>query len=68
FAAYEKAYPELAAEFTPRMNGGLPEAWESATQKFITDLQANPAKIATRKASQTTLNAYGPLLPELLGG
>lgn len=68
FAAYEKAYPELAAEFTRRMSGGLPEAWESATQKFINDLQANPAKIATRKASQNTLNAYGPLLPELLGG
>lgn len=50
------------------MSGGLPEAWESATQKFINDLQANPAKIATRKASQNTLNAYGPLLPELLGG
>ncbi len=50
------------------MSGGLPETWESATQKFINDLQANPAKIATRKASQNTLNAYGPLLPELLGG
>lgn len=38
------------------------------TQKYINELQANPAKIATRKASQNTLNAYGPMLPELLGG
>lgn len=57
-----------AAEFTRRMSGGLPEEWEETTQKYITELQANPAKIATRKASQNTLNAYGPILPELLGG
>ena len=42
--------------------------WEKTTQKYINELQANPAKIATRKASQNTLNAYGPMLPELLGG
>ncbi|AUV44707.1 transketolase [Citrobacter freundii complex sp. CFNIH9] len=68
FAAYQQAYPELAAEFSRRMSGGLPKEWEATTQKYITELQANPAKIATRKASQNTLNAYGPILPELLGG
>jgi len=68
FAAYQQAYPELAAEFSRRMSGGLPKEWEATTQKYITELQANPAKIATRKASQNTLNAYGPVLPELLGG
>ncbi len=50
------------------MSGGLPKDWEKTTQKYINELQANPAKIATRKASQNTLNAYGPMLPELLGG
>ncbi len=50
------------------MSGGLPKDWEKTTQKYINELQANPAKIATRKASQNTLNAYGPILPELLGG
>lgn len=68
FAAYQQAYPELAAEFSRRMSGGLPKEWEATTQKYITELQANPAKIATRKASQNTLNTYGPILPELLGG
>ncbi|EKM8119505.1 transketolase [Enterobacter hormaechei] len=68
FAAYKKAYPELAAEFNRRMSGGLPEDWEEKTQALIESLQSNPAKIATRKASQNTLNAIGPVLPELLGG
>ncbi|WP_029593568.1 transketolase [Franconibacter pulveris] len=68
FAAYEKAHPELAAEFNRRMSGGLPENWEQLTQDYIKKLQAEPAKIATRKASQNALNAYGPSLPELLGG
>ena len=68
FAAYKKAYPELAAEFSRRMSGGLPEDWDDKTQALIENLQSNPAKIATRKASQNTLNAIGPLLPELLGG
>ncbi|MGY5955982.1 transketolase [Kosakonia sp. BK9b] len=67
-AAWEKAYPDLAAEFKRRMSGGLPERWEQTTREWIDNLQANPAKIATRKASQNTLNSYGPLLPELLGG
>ena len=68
FAAYQKAHPELAAEFSRRMSGGLPEDWDAKTQALIENLQSNPAKIATRKASQNTLNAIGPLLPELLGG
>ncbi len=67
-AAWEQAYPDLAAEFTRRMSGGLPESWETTTREWINNLQANPAKIATRKASQNTLNTYGPILPELLGG
>ncbi|ODQ01490.1 transketolase [Salinivibrio sp. SS2] len=68
FAAYQAQYPELAAEFTRRMNGDLPSNWDSETQKLIKDLQANPAKIASRKASQNVLEAFGKLLPELLGG
>ncbi|RPH21149.1 transketolase [Buttiauxella warmboldiae] len=68
FAAYAKAYPDLAAEFNRRMHGEMPENWQETTQNFIAKLQANPEKIATRKASQNALNAYGPSLPELLGG
>ncbi len=68
FAAYADAYPELAAEFNRRVSGQLPATWDQAAQSYIEELQANPANIAIRKASQNALNAYGPLLPELLGG
>ena len=67
-AAYAEAYPELAAEFTRRVNNALPANWESESQAFIEQLQANPAKIASRKASQNTLEAFGKILPEYLGG
>ncbi|WP_087853808.1 transketolase [Photobacterium andalusiense] len=68
FAAYTAAFPELAAEFTRRMTGGLPANWEAETSKVIADLQANPANIASRKASQNALEAFGKLLPEFMGG
>ncbi|MBM7344113.1 transketolase [Pantoea coffeiphila] len=68
FNAYKAAYPELAAEYSRRMNGGMPENWEAETQKYIQQLQDNPQKIASRKASQNALEAYGPLLKEFLGG
>ncbi|WP_409158481.1 transketolase [Pectobacterium sp. B2J-2] len=68
FAAYASAYPELAAEFRRRTAGELPASWQADAQKFIDELQANPAKIASRKASQNALEAYGKLLPEFLGG
>lgn len=68
FAAYETAYPELAAEFKRRVNGELPENWAKDAQAFIEQLQANPANIASRKASQNAIEAYAKLLPEFLGG
>ncbi|MUK37810.1 transketolase [Aliivibrio fischeri] len=68
FAAYEAAYPELAAEFTRRVNGDLPKEWEEKANAIIADLQANPANIASRKASQNALEAFGAMLPEFMGG
>ncbi|MDE1239400.1 transketolase [Vibrio aestuarianus] len=68
FAAYEAAYPELAAEFKRRVNGDLPAQWEEKASAIIADLQANPANIASRKASQNTLEAFGAMLPEFMGG
>ncbi|QIM63301.1 transketolase [Pasteurellaceae bacterium Orientalotternb1] len=67
-AAYEVAYPELAAEFKRRVNGDLPENWQKDAQTFIEHLQANPVSIASRKASQNAIEAYAKLLPEFLGG
>lgn len=68
FAAYAAAYPELAAEFKRRTTNQLPDSWQVESQKFIEQLQANPAKIASRKASQNTIEAFGKILPEYLGG
>lgn len=68
FAAYEAKYPELAAEFKRRVNGELPADFSEKADAIIAELQANPQNIASRKASQNALNAFGPLLPELLGG
>ncbi|KAB1181082.1 transketolase [Photobacterium damselae] len=68
FAAYAAQYPELAAEFKRRVNGELPANWEEASSAIIDDLQANPANIASRKASQNALEAFGKLLPEFMGG
>ncbi|CAK3086339.1 transketolase 1 [Vibrio crassostreae] len=67
-AAYEAAYPELAAEFKRRVNGDLPAEWEEKANAIIADLQANPANIASRKASQNALEAFGAMLPEFMGG
>ncbi|CAM3687546.1 transketolase [Rahnella victoriana] len=68
FAAYAKAYPQLAAEFERRVSGELPANWQSEAQKYIEELQAKPANIASRKASQNTLESFGKILPEFLGG
>ncbi|WP_010671359.1 transketolase [Pantoea agglomerans] len=68
FAAYKEAHPELAKDYERRMNGEMPANWETEATRFIQELQANPQKIASRKASQNSLEAYGKMLPEFLGG
>ncbi len=68
FDAYEKAHPELASEFARRQAGELPENWQHEANQYIAQLQANPSGDATRKSSQNALNAFGPILPELMGG
>ena len=68
FNAYRAKFPELAAEFERRMQGELPAAWQDIVNDFVTQtVQAN-ASVATRQASQQTLNAFGPKVPELFGG
>ncbi len=68
FDAYQQAFPELAAEFERRESGQLPSDFSQQADAFIVDCQAKGESPATRKASQNCLDAYGPLLPELLGG
>ncbi|MEJ5904859.1 transketolase [Pseudomonas kermanshahensis] len=68
FDAYAKAYPELAAEFKRRDSGELPADFSAKAQAYINEVAAKGETIASRKASQNALNAFGPLLPEFLGG
>lgn len=68
FSAYHQAHPELATELLRRVSGDLPADFEVQAQTYIEQLQAEGSSIASRKASQNTINAFGPLLPELLGG
>ena len=68
FAHYRAANPELAAEFERRQSGALPEDFAASADAWIAKLQAEGPAVASRKASQMALDAFGPLLPELIGG
>ncbi|KQB54027.1 transketolase [Pseudomonas endophytica] len=68
FEAYAAEFPQLANEFGSRMKGDLPLDFDRKANEYIAEVAAKGETIASRKASQNALNAYGPLLPELLGG
>ncbi len=68
FDAYQQAHPELAAEFSRRIKGDLPADFAEQAQAYIQECQDKDESPATRKASQNCLNAFGPQLPEFLGG
>lgn len=68
FAEYSKAYPTEARELIRRYTGELPEDFSAQADVIIKELQEKGETIASRKASQNTLNAFGPMLPELMGG
>ncbi len=68
FEAYKAEFPELASEFLRRMAGELPADFAEKSSAFIREVATKGETIASRKASQNCLNAFGPLLPELLGG
>jgi transketolase len=68
FAAYQAKYPTEAAELLRRVNGVLPADFTAQADAFIAQVNEKAETIATRKASQNTLQAFGPLLPEMLGG
>ncbi|WP_116368388.1 transketolase [Parahaliea mediterranea] len=67
-AAYADAHPALAGELRRRLNGELPADFAEKAAAYIAECQEKGEVVASRKASQNCLNAYGPLLPELLGG
>lgn len=65
---YTDAYPAEAGDFARRLSGELPADFETSIDNYIALCAETAADVASRKASQQTLNALGPLLPELLGG
>ena len=67
-AKYRNVHPEIAAEFDRRVAGDLPADWAAHADAYIAKLQAEGPVVASRKASQMALDAYGPKLPELIGG
>ncbi len=68
YAKYKIAHPELAAEFERRTTRKLPDDFHKQADAYARKLQAEGPNVASRKASQMALDAFGPLLPELIGG
>ena len=68
FAAYERKFPDLAAQFRRRTAGELPGAWAEHVRVLVERANAKAETVATRKASQNALEGLGPILPELFGG
>ncbi len=68
-AEYRKTNSVLAQEFLRRIEGRLPPEWATKSATFLQTISTNPPQdMATRKASEACLNAFAPMLPELLGG
>ncbi len=68
WARYAVAHPELAAEFDRRSRGELPADFSEQALAYVRKLQLEGPVVASRKASQMALDAFAPLLPELIGG
>ncbi len=68
FDSYARSHPALAAELVRRSHGELPEGFSEAAAAYAAKLQLEGPAVASRKASQMALDAFGPLLPELIGG
>ncbi|KPK59768.1 MAG: transketolase [Gammaproteobacteria bacterium SG8_31] len=66
--SYASEYPELARELQRRLRGDLPDNWQAMADAAIGQIAENGGDMATRKASQVALEAFGPGLPELIGG
>ena len=68
FAQYQAKFPTEAAEFVRRMDKTLPQNFDAHVQAALQDVCAKAEKIATRKASQNSIEVLAQVLPELVGG
>lgn len=65
---YEEAHPDLAVELVRRLKGELPGHFAERAAEHIASCQEKGESIASRKASQNSIAAFGEILPELIGG
>ncbi|MCP4411197.1 MAG: transketolase, partial [Gammaproteobacteria bacterium] len=68
FNAFAKEHADEAKELKRRISGDLPADFSQQMEAFIQKLDQEGADLASRKASENSLQAIGPLLPELVGG
>lgn len=68
FSAYATAHPRLAQEYKRHMLGKLPDDWTIIADNYIAETDKKVENIASRKASQNTIEAFAATLPEMLGG
>ncbi|HRO28570.1 MAG TPA: transketolase, partial [Luteimonas sp.] len=68
FDGYALEHPEAAAELRRRLRAELPAGFVADADAYIAKLQADGPVVASRKASQMAIEAFAPLLPELVGG
>ena len=68
FDSYGKSHPDLAGDFQRRMTRELPTGWAEKADQFVASVAAAGESVATRQASQQTLESFAPMLPELIGG
>lgn len=68
FDKYSKQYASEADELTRRSHGELPADFIAKADAYIAKAQEEGQTIASRKASQLAIEAFAPLLPELIGG
>ena len=62
FAAYERKFPEMSAQWRQMWSADLPPGWEEALPELSGE------DLASRAASGKVINALAPVLPRLLGG
>ncbi len=62
--SYRREYPDLAVDFERRLDGRLPQGWDTDLPQFGADAKG----MATRAASGKIINALAERLPELIGG
>jgi transketolase len=65
---YQQRHEATYHEFLRRINGDLPDQWDTLSKAFIDECRLNNKSLATRKSSQLCIEYFAKILPEMLGG